>query len=72
MGGIADALFGKKDREKPKIEQPKKIDSREADEAREDERRRRRREGGRASTILTSPLGLTSPARVSAKVLTGS
>ena len=72
MGGLIDALTGrKKDRRVPVPVKPARIDK-EGAEAAEEERRRRRREGGRASTILTSPLGVASTPRVASKVLTGS
>ncbi len=71
MGGIIDAITGKKDKRITPPEKPARIDE-EGALAAERERRRRRREGGRGSTILSSPLGLTAPARVATKTLTGS
>lgn len=71
MGGILETIGLKRKRERPPIiEQPAKPD-REGALAAERERLRRRREGGRASTIVSSPLGVLGPANTATKRLTG-
>ena len=64
MGGLADILFGKIDKEVAPPIPPPTIAS-EGEEASERERRRRRRARGRASTILTvgQPLGAATVRR---------
>lgn len=74
MGKTVKSLLGIEKPEKPKIvlpeqTRPEVIDTAAADAA-DRERRRRSREGGRASTILTSPLG-TSGGTTATKTLLG-
>ena len=70
MGSILEAIGLKQKRRKVRIpEPPPEIDEEGALAA--ERERRRRRQGGRASTILTGPLGLSGQANIATKTLLG-
>lgn len=74
MGGVVKAIFGG-GAKTPKVEPAPVINSdadKAAQQAAADEERRRAAASGRASTVLTSPLGDVSTATVASKILLGS